>query len=160
MEERFETFTTRIAKLSRSIKRIKAGQMAELSLKGPHVSCLYYLSKQDGLTAAELCAQADEDKAAISRSLDYLEKAGYITCESSSGRRYRAELHLTQQGRKTASEVAGRIDSIVEAASAGLSEEERRVMYRALAQIDANLERILSVGTASVTDRNREEQDL
>lgn len=74
MKERFETFTILIARLSRSVKRIKAEQMADFQLKGPHVSCLYYLSMQDGLTSAELCERADEDKAAISRSLDYLEK--------------------------------------------------------------------------------------
>ena len=78
MEERFETFTVLITRISRSIKRIKADEMADFELKGPHVSCLYYLSQQDGMTAAELCERCDEDKAAISRSLDDLEKNGYI----------------------------------------------------------------------------------
>ena len=50
MEERFETFTVLIARISRSIKRIKADEMADFELKGPHVSCLYYLSQQDGMT--------------------------------------------------------------------------------------------------------------
>ena len=78
MEERFETFTVLITRISRSIKRIKADEMADFELKGPHVSCLYYLSQRDGMTAAELCERCDEDKAAISRSLDDLEKNGYI----------------------------------------------------------------------------------
>ena len=43
MEERFGTFTILISKISRSIKRIKSEEMAEFQLKGPHVSCLYYL---------------------------------------------------------------------------------------------------------------------
>ena len=67
MEERFETFTVLITRISRSIKRIKADEMADFELKGPHVSCLYYLSQRDGMTAAELCERCDEDKAAISR---------------------------------------------------------------------------------------------
>ena len=54
MEERFETFTVLITRISRSIKRIKADEMADFELKGPHVSCLYYLSQQDGMTAAHL----------------------------------------------------------------------------------------------------------
>ncbi len=58
MEERFETFTVLITRISRSIKRIKADEMADFELKGPHVSCLYYLSQQDGMTAAELCGGA------------------------------------------------------------------------------------------------------
>ena len=67
MEERFETFTVLITRISRSIKRIKADEMADFELKGPHVSCLYYLSQQDGMTAAELCERCDEDKAAITK---------------------------------------------------------------------------------------------
>ena len=48
MEERFETFTILIARISRSIKRIKSEEMADFELKGPHVSCLYYLSLCEG----------------------------------------------------------------------------------------------------------------
>ena len=54
MEERFETFTVLITRISRSIKRIKADEMADFELKGPHVSCLYYLSQQDGMTGGHL----------------------------------------------------------------------------------------------------------
>ena len=74
MDERFETFTVLINQLSRSIRRIKAEQMESINLKGPHVSCLYYLSKDGPLTAAELCDRCEEDKAAVSRSLEYLEQ--------------------------------------------------------------------------------------
>ena len=144
MKDRFEAFTILIARLSRSVKRIKAEQMAEFQLKGPHVSCLYYLSKQDGLTSAELCERADEDKAAISRSLDFLEKNGYIVCGCADGKRYKAPLRLTEKGREAACGIAARIDSIVGAASEGLSSEERAVMYRALTRISRNLERFLS----------------
>ena len=142
MEERFETFTLLIAKISRSIRRIKTEQMAEFHLKGPHVSCLYYLSAAP-LTAAELCERCDEDKAAISRSLDDLEKNGYITCES-TGRRYRAPLHLTKRGRAVCRGMSQRIDRIVDAASQGLSEAERKSMYQALTLISENLEQMRS----------------
>ena len=78
MEQRFETFTTQIAKISRCIRRIKTGEMAEFNLKSPHVSCLYYLYQSDGMTAKELSDVCDEDKAAISRAISYLEENGYI----------------------------------------------------------------------------------
>lgn len=58
MEERFETFTVLITRISRSIKRIKADEMADFELKGPHVSCLYYLSQQDGMTAPSSASAA------------------------------------------------------------------------------------------------------
>ena len=59
METGFRAFTVLIAKLSRSIRRIKSEEMAEFQLKGPHVSCLYYLYRTDGLTAAELSEQCE-----------------------------------------------------------------------------------------------------
>lgn len=144
MEERYETFTVLIARINRSIKRVKSAEMAEFQLKGPYVSCLYYLSLTDGLTAAALCERCDEDKAAISRSLDDLEKSGYITCESSTGRRYRAPLHLTERGRAVCRGINERIDRIVDSASQGLSEAERKSMYRALNLIAENLEQMYS----------------
>lgn len=101
MEERFETFTVLIARINRGIKRIKAEEMAEFGLKGPHVSCLYYLSCCGEMTAAELCERCDEDKAAISRSLDDLEKNGYITCASGAGKRYKSPLRLTEKGKNS-----------------------------------------------------------
>lgn len=142
MEERFETFTVLITRISRSIKRIKADEMADFELKGPHVSCLYYLSQRDGMTAAELCERCDEDKAAISRSLDDLEKNGYITCASGAGKRYKSPLRLTEQGKAVGRAIGEKITRIVEAASEGLSEAERQTMYRALALLSENLERI------------------
>ena len=96
MDERFETFTVLINQISRSIRRIKAEQMESINLKGPHVSCLYYLSKNGPLTAAELCDRCEEDKAAVSRSLDYLEQNGYL--QIPEGKRYRRPLVLTQKG--------------------------------------------------------------
>ena len=61
MEEPYETFTVLIARINRSIKRIKSAEMAEFQLKGPYVSCLYYLSLTDGLTAAALCERPFPD---------------------------------------------------------------------------------------------------
>ena len=142
MKERFETFTVLIMRISRSIKRIKAEEMAEFGLKGPHVSCLYYLSRCGEMTAAELCERCDEDKAAISRSLDDLEKNGYIACASGTGKRYKSPLRLTEKGREVGCAIGEKITRIVDAASEGLSEEERRTMYRALARISGNLESI------------------
>lgn len=74
MKERFETFTVLTAKISRNIRKIKNQEMLKYDLKSPHISCLYFLYCADTLTATELCERCEEDKATISRSLDYLEK--------------------------------------------------------------------------------------
>lgn len=140
MDERFETFTVLINQISRSIRRIKAEQMESINLKGPHVSCLYYLSKNGPLTAAELCDRCEEDKAAVSRSLDYLEQNGYL--QIPEGKRYRRPLVLTQKGSAAGAEVSRLIDSIVDLASCDVLEEDRLAMYRALSIISKNLEKI------------------
>ena len=142
MEERFKTFTVLIAKINRNIRRIKTEEMAEFDLKSPHVSCLYYLYKSESLTAKELCDVCEEDKAAISRSLDYLEQAGYLTCNSTAKKRYKTPLELTEKGRETGKQVAEKIDNVLSLASVGLSEENRVIFYQSLALISDNLQSI------------------
>ncbi len=147
MENRYEAFTLLVSSISRSIRRIKADAVAEYGLKSPHVTCIYYLYKQPGMTAAELCEQCDEDKAAISRSLFYLEENGFLTREESAPTRrarggtkhYRAALALTEKGVAVAQHIAERIEHVLEEVSCGVSDEERSVLYRALEQIDRNL---------------------
>lgn len=142
MKERFETFTGLIAKINRSIKKIKAEEMVDYELKSPHISCHYYLYKKDSLTSKELCELCDEDKAAISRSIDYLEEKGYIVCDSTSKRRYKARLCLTDEGRAVGAVIAEKVDKMLDRASEGLSEEDREVLYKALSLISGNLQKI------------------
>ncbi|MBQ7849394.1 MAG: MarR family transcriptional regulator, partial [Clostridia bacterium] len=82
MDNRFETFTVLLNRISRSIRRIKLQEMSEYGLRSSHTSCLYYLYAESGLTAAELCERCEEDKATISRALEYLENNGYLNGES------------------------------------------------------------------------------
>lgn len=70
VENRFKMFTVLNSKINRCIRRIKTEEMAEFDLRSTHVSCLYYLYAENTLTAKELCDICDEDKAAISRSLE------------------------------------------------------------------------------------------
>lgn len=142
MQERFQNFTVLIAKISRSIRKIKTEEMEEFDLKSPHVSCLYYLFKANSLTAKELCDNAQEDKAAISRSIEQLEQKGLIFCDSTLKKRYKSPLMLTEQGNQVAEKIAEKIDSILDSASEGLTEEKRAVMYESLEKICGNLEKI------------------
>ncbi|MBQ8229154.1 MAG: transcriptional regulator [Clostridia bacterium] len=142
MEERFKTFTVLIAKISRNIRKIKTEEMSEMNLKSPHVSCLYYLFKAGALTAKELSDVCEEDKAAISRSIDYLEKEGYLQCDSQAKKRYRAHLSLTEKGEKVGRFIADKIDNILALASEGLTEENRTIFYQSLTLISDNLQKI------------------
>ena len=142
MKERFETFTVLIAKISRNIRKIKNQEMAEYNLRSSHISCLYYLYLSKELTATELCDRCEEDKATISRSLDYLEKNGYISCVSKSIKRYKSPILLTEKGEEAGKKIAGKILRVLDEVSVGLSEAERVEFYRCLSIISENLENI------------------
>ena len=124
MQERFETFTVLINRISRNIRKIKNQEMADYDLRSAHVSCLYYLYSSEGLTSTDLCERCEEDKASISRALDYLEKNGYLSREASA-KRYKSPLLLTEKGREMGRKIAEKIDSVLEAISGGLTDEER-----------------------------------
>ncbi len=143
MEERYQLFTTLIAKCARAIKRIKSGEMAEFNLKGLHVSCLYYVFiNEKSLTATELCDICDEDKANISRAIDALEEGGFVVCNSKTQKKYNCPISLTEKGTEIAKRVADKIDNIVLLASQGLSAENRKVFYSSLLLISNNLDKI------------------
>ena len=141
MKERFETFTVLISKISRNIRKLKNQEMAEYELRSTHVSCLYYLYGAESLTATELCERCKEDKATISRAIDYLETKGYVTCECKSSKRYNSPIRLTEKGKLIGKEICDKVDLILDDVGVGLSDEERIEFYRCLTIISDNLER-------------------
>lgn len=146
MKERFETFTVLINRISRNIRKIKNQEMAEYNLRSAHISCLYYLYTNKGATATDLCERCEEDKATISRALDYLETNGYLTCESKSAKRYKSPLVLTDKGNEAGKKIADKISGVLDAISDGLTEEERVAFYRSLSVISDRLDTISKSG--------------
>ena len=142
MKDRFKTFTILIYSISRSIRKIKTQEMTDFGLKSPHVSILYYLYKEDSMTSKELCDVCEEDKAAVSRSIDFLEKNEFLTCESKTEKRYKSPLMLTEKGRSTGKQIVEKIDRILQDASVGLTEENRCKFYESLLTINNNLKQI------------------
>ena len=125
MQERFETFTVLINRISRNIRKIKNQEMAEYKLRSAHVSCLYYIYTNKGATATDLCERCEEDKATISRALDYLEKNGYLVCKSVTKKRYNAPFELTERGMRAGERIADKIDAVLDEISIGISDEEK-----------------------------------
>ncbi len=162
MEERFETFTVLIGRINRNIRKIKNQEMASYQLKSIHISCLYYLYSAGSLTAAELCERCEEDKAAVSRALDYLEKEGYLEASDKNAKRYRHPLHLTEKGMQAGSIIAAKINAVLEEINSSLTEQERLAFYRSLTAISNRLDAIANMPihepkgiTAANTSANR-----
>ena len=142
MHERFETFTVLINRINRTIRKIKNQEMAEYNLRSVHVSCLYYLYLHEGATATDLCERCEEDKATISRGLDYLENNGYITRNPERTKRYNSPLILTDKGREAGRKISDKINSVLGSISGVLTEEERTLFYRSLSSISDCLETV------------------
>lgn len=140
MKERFRTFTVLITKIGRAIRKIKTEEMHEYGLSNPHVSCLYYLFKENTLTAKEIMDICLEDKAALSRAIAFLEINGYIECDTKQKKRYNSCFKLTEIGLKIAKGIAEKVDAILNYVSAGLTKDKRNDMYESLNLISDNLE--------------------
>lgn len=144
MEERFEKFTVLMNRINRNIKRIKNQEMREYHLRSIHISCLYYLYSSGSITATRLSECCEEDKATISRAVDYLEKGGYLECGAKSAKRYNAPLILTERGREIGKKISDKIAGVLDEISAGLTEDERIAFYRSLSIVSKSLEQIAS----------------
>lgn len=142
MKERFETFTVLINRISRNIRKIKNMELEEYHLKSIHGSCIYYLYTTQNMTATELCECCEEDKATISRALDYLEKNGYLTCKSPNEKRYKIPLILTEKGKEAGKKITDKIENVLQEMNDGLTEEEREAFYRSLSVISKSLNEV------------------
>ena len=142
MNQRFETFTVLINRISRNIRKIKNQEMAEYDLRSVHISCLYYLYKSPGATSTDLCERCEEDKATISRAVVYLEAKDYLTCDALRSKRYKAPLMLTEKGKLLGKQICDKIDGVLEQISHGLTDEERAEFYRCLSIISKSLDKV------------------
>ena len=149
MITRFEQFSSSVACIYRNIQKIERVEMAKYGLKGPHAQALLAMSRHpEGITSGELVKLCEKDKAAISRTVSELEKEGMICRIGRNGNLYRAALILTERGKEAARHVAERAKCAVEAASAGLSDEHRKILYAALDLIAGHLQTIGEEGLA------------
>ncbi len=142
MNERFETFTATIAKINRNVRRLKNQEMAEYDLRGPQISCLYYLYTEGPLTATDLCERCEEDKATISRTLEFLAQNGYITADGSA-RRYKRPLLLTDSGKEVGEKIAQKVSRVLDEVGMGMTDAERTEFYRCLKIISDSLDAIV-----------------
>lgn len=143
MIDRFETFTVLINRISRNVRKIKNLEMSEHGLRSSHISCLYYLYKTESMTATELCEKCEEDKATVSRSINFLEEKGYVMTQSKSSKKYKNPITLSEKGQNIGQEIAGKIDRVLDEISRELSEDERIEFYHSLTVISSGLDKMV-----------------
>lgn len=147
MVNRFESFVSSIASISRYIQKIERDVMVRYGLKGPHAQYLIAMTRfPGGVTAAQLSAVCERDKAAVSRAIAELETAELVQRAGTAASGYRALLTLTERGKEAAGRLIRTAELAVEQAGQGLTEENRTVFYAAFHQIAANLQHMSEAG--------------
>lgn len=140
MQEDFEKLTVLINRLNRNIKKIKNQSMAEYDLRSAHISCLYYLYEHDGAIASNLCEGCEEDKATVSRTLNYLEVNGFIVRHSESSKRYKSSILLTAKGREAVEKIADVNSQVFDVISGNFTKTEILALFNTLSVLNDNLE--------------------
>lgn len=138
--DRYELFTLSINNLARLIIKIKSAEMKSWGLKSPHVSCLYFLYKSnEPITLKQLCQICQQDKGAMSRNINFLERNDFVICKSKTPKPYNSPLILTKKGEEIGKFISNKIDTILNNATKGLTNQEKDIMYRCLDIISNNL---------------------
>lgn len=143
LENIFSLFTKLITNIQRCINKIKDANMKALGLKSGHVSCLYYLYKMGPLTQGELCEVCDENKAAISRKIEYLTKNEYTKRDNSNINKYKLPIILTQKGKEIAEYIDTKVNQVISESNAELNDYDRQILYSSLERINQKLNKII-----------------
>lgn len=99
------------------------------------------LAHSDGLPQSRLAEQLDVTAATISRMLDRMEKAGFVTRGPDPDDQRVTRVHLTDKGRAVQDELHRLILKIEEDTFAGFTPEERAEVSGYLARMRKNLQR-------------------
>ncbi|MBO5939294.1 MAG: MarR family transcriptional regulator [Clostridia bacterium] len=140
-ETGFEAFNALLGNTMKSLEHLKAKGMGEYGLSGMHTLCIRNLYEHpEGLTRTELSRRCGVDRAQITRVIGELLAKG-VVFEQESGSNYRKKCVLTEEGRKTASEIDALIKKINSFVSGEIEPERLQIFYETLHEICQNLKR-------------------
>ncbi len=120
-------------------------EMSEFGLKGNHTLCIYYLNQNpEGLSSNQLAKICEEDKAAVSRTLNELETKGFVYIQGEQ--KYRARYLLSSSGKKVAGKVGKAVNQVLDQVGDFFTDKERKKFYDVLERIDHQLEEYPETG--------------
>lgn len=131
---RFEKFSLLIDGIHKCINKLKVGRVPELGIKSVHVFWMYQLKNHpEGMTASKIAAASMIDRSLVSREIEPLREAGYVTLKSSS-RRY----ILTELGMELAERITDIVLEIQQEVDSGITEQELVSFYATLEKLHDN----------------------
>ena len=143
---RFEKFALLIDGAQKNIQKFKSYIAQELGVKSVHVLWIYELYiHPDGLTSAELAVRSNIDPSLISRELANLKRRGYITKETTPGKRtYNARITLTDEGNTLAKKIYQVSLNTQYQVSKGVSSNDLHIFYKVLEKLHSNLNELMN----------------
>lgn len=130
-----------IIRLARAHRTRAGALLGRFGLHPGQEVVLTRLAEQDGRTPAELAACAGVEPGTMSRTLSALERAGYLTRESSCLDRRAVHVRLTRKGRAVQTEIEAAWGELAAETTAGLSDADRQTLIELLTRAQANLAR-------------------
>ncbi len=139
--ERYILFTRSVEDAYKIIQKIKADHMSRLGFRSTDTTLIFMLGiHEDGLTATELAAKCNVDKAVISRAVKALCESGAVKYASDGKKNYRSRLCLGEKGKELFASLAPIAAEATLAANNGIPTEELKIFYKTLDSLNRNLQ--------------------
>jgi len=100
------------------------------------------LAENDGLSHSNLAARLGVTPATISKMIDRMERAGFVTRQMDPDDQRVSRVYLTEQGKAVQTELGRLFRTIEQEVCAGFTLEERVLLRRFLLQMRENLARV------------------
>lgn len=132
--------------------------LEEIGLYRGQPPVLFHLYHQDGLTHTELVNRLEVTPATITKSVQRLERAGFVTRVSDTEDQRVMRVYLTEAGRAIQRDMLACLRRLEEETFAGFDSEDRDLMRRLLTRTRANLMR--AVRRPMSTDNENDEPEI
>lgn len=126
-------------KLEKALFVVKGKEGANISLKGIHVLCLFFLAVRGPMSVMDLARATQEDKGAVSKALDKLRKMAYVEPK----RKYMDAIRLTRAGEVEAARLLYRTQRIAQAARKGIDDQQADAFIKTLRAYVDNFDRAI-----------------
>ena len=160
--ERFEKFALLIDGVQKNVQKFKNNIAPSLGVKSVHVLWIYELYiHPDGLTSAELAVKSNIDPSLISRELATLKRMGYITKETTPGKRnYNARITLTPEGKALGEIIYSQALTVQSLVNNGVSESELSLFYSVLERLHNNFQAYTKETETQEQEKNEKRSSL
>lgn len=136
-ESRFELFSMLIESSLKSITRLKQIFMETYNLSATHARCLTALLSNSPMNQNQLAEKLGIDRSQISRILKDLLDRGFVISDNNNP--YKKNYRLTDKGHSSAQILFDTILKINNYVSDDIPEEDIRIFYKTLEQINTGL---------------------